>query len=308
MIAGIHHVTAMCGHPQQSLDFCRETLGLRLVKLTVNFDDPGTYHFYFGDSPGRPGTLLTLFPWPDSARGRRGSGQVTAISFSVPDGSLEFWTRRLRERGVPLANLSERLGEQVLGFAGPDGLQLELIPGAGEPRGSWPAAPVPPDCAIRGLHGVTVTAEGFERSAALLTGAMGLRLASDSGSRFRFTAGEGGPGAILDILCEPDGRRGSLGAGIVHHVAWRCPDDTQLREWRARLAQQGLNVTPVLDRQYFHSIYFREPGGVLFELATDGPGFAVDEAPERLGTTLMLPPWMEGARGEIEASLPELRL
>ena len=307
MIAGIHHVTAMCGSPQTNLEFYREVLGLRLVKLTVNFDDPGTYHFYFGDEAGRPGTLLTLFAWPDAARGRRGSGQVTAISLEVPEHSLKFWCRRLHEHGAPLAHLSERLGEQVLGFAGPDGLQCELVPSP-PGHGGWPQGPVPAECAIRGLHGVTVTAEGFEKSAALLTGAMGLRLASESGSRFRFTAGEGGAGTILDVLCEPDGLRGSLGTGIVHHLAWRCAGDQRLREWRERLVQLGLNVTPVLDRQYFHSIYFREPGGVLFEIATDEPGFAVDERPERLGASLMLPPWMEGARGEIEASLPPLKL
>jgi glyoxalase family protein len=297
----------MCGNPQENLEFYRDVLGLRLVKLTVNFDDPGTYHFYFGDEAGRPGTLLTLFPWPDTARGRRGSGQVTAISFAVPQGCLDYWCERFRALGVPLANLSERLGEQVLGFAGPDGLQFELIPVPGDGRAGWPKGTVPADCAIRGLHGVTVTAEGFERSAALLTRTMGLRLATDSGSRFRFAAADGQPGAILDILCEPDGRRGKLGAGIVHHLAWRCPDDQRLREWRDALAREGLNVTPVLDRQYFHSIYFREPGGVLFELATDGPGFAVDETPDRLGSALMLPPWMEGARAEIEASLPDLK-
>lgn len=308
-ILGIHHVTAIASDPQRNVDFYVGLLGLRMVKRTVNFDDPGTYHFYYGDDRGRPGTILTFFPWPDAPRGRRGTGQATTISLSVSADSLGYWTERFRAHQVDFEEPGARFDEAFLTFYDPDGLQLELVAHAGaEERPGWAEGPIPPEHAVRGLHGVTLAEAGFERTASLLTRTMGFRPVRDDGRRFRYEAGAGGAGARVDILCLPDGPQGVILAGTFHHVAWRTPDDAQQNAWRAEMAGQGYNVTPVMDRQYFHSIYFREPGGVLFEIATDLPGFATDETPEALGTHLKLPPWLEPQRARIEHALPPLRL
>jgi glyoxalase family protein len=307
-IPGIHHVTAIASDPQRNVDFYTALLGLRLVKLTVNFDDPGTYHFYYGDETGSPGTILTFFPWPGAPRGRQGTGQVTGTSFSIPTGALDYWQARFEQNSVPVEPPIARFDERVLPFYDPDGLRLELVAHAGETRPGWQNGPVPPEWAVRGFYGVTLAEEGYERTAALLTETMGFRLLGQDGSRFRYTAGDGAVGAIADLLCQPDGRPGTLGAGTVHHVAWRALTDAVQTTWRQTLSQLDYNVTPVMDRQYFHSIYFREPGGVLFEIATDPPGFATDETPATLGTHLKLPPWLESRRAYIEQLVPPLRL
>jgi catechol 2,3-dioxygenase-like lactoylglutathione lyase family enzyme len=285
-IPGIHHITAIASDPQRNLDFYTAVLGLRLVKLTVNFDDPGTYHFYFADEAGRPGSILTFFPWPGAMAGRHGSGQAAAISFSVP--TLDGWAARL-----PGAKAEQRFGQDLLSFADPDGLPLELIAAGGAGSG------------IRGFHGVTLSEAGYESTAKLLTETFGYELSASEGNRFRYA---GMAGNSVDLLCQPEARRGGMGAGTVHHVAFRTETDEAQRHWQTRLAEQGLNVTPILDRQYFRSIYFREPGGVLFEIATDPPGFATDEALDQLGTHLKLPPWLERARPEIEQALPKLKM
>lgn len=309
-LRGIHHVTAIATDPQRNLDFYTRVLGLRLVKRTVNFDDPGTYHLYFGDGVGRPGTVLTFFPWPWARRGVRGVGQATATAFSVPEGSLGFWRERLRREGVAAEEPRERLsGEEAFTVLDPDGLALELVAHEGaDERPGWERGPVPAEHAIRGFHSVTLSEQAYEATAELLTDGLGFRLVDEAASRFRFEAGGGGAGARIDVLCAPSAPPGRVAAGTVHHVAFRVADEEAQRGWLERLAARGLNVTPVLDRQYFRSIYFREPGGVLFEIATDTPGFTLDETPETLGEALKLPPWLEPRRGEIEEALPELRL
>jgi glyoxalase family protein len=307
-ILGIHHVTAIASDPQRNLDFYTELLGLRLVKRTVNFDDPGTYHLYFGDHSGSPGTILTFFPWPMAARGSPGVGQVTVTSFSVPEQSLGYWERRLRSAGGPVERSGKRFDEDVLTFADPDGLKLEMVGHAGtkEPQVRRNSE-VPEEHSIRGFYAVTLCEQGFETTAEVLR-TMGFRPVAEQRNRFRFDVGEGGAGARVDVLCVAEARRGRVSAGTVHHVAWRVADDESQRAWRKRLVERHLNVTPVIDRCYFHSVYFREPGGVLFELATDPPGFAIDEPTESLGESLKLPPWLEPHRKEIEHALPPIRL
>lgn len=309
-LPGIHHVTAIVGDAQRNLDFYSDTLGLRLVKLTVNFDDPGTYHLYFGDAAGQPGTIITFFPWGGAApRGRRGSGQVTATAFSMAEGALGYWRERLAARGVETRAAPERFGEQVLAFDDPDGLELELIahPGA-DARPGQAQGDIPHASAIRGLHSVTLSVAAHAPSAALLAGALGFRETGADGARRRYATGAGTAGALVDLLATPLLRAGSFGAGTVHHVAWRTPDDRQALAWRELLAGAGMHVTPIKDRDYFRSIYFREPGGVIYEIATDTPGFATDESPDQLGSGLRLPAQYEQQRARIEQLVPPLRL
>lgn len=308
-IAGIHHVTAIATDPQRNLDFYAGVLGLRLVKRTVNFDDPGTYHFYFGDTTGRPGTILTFFPWVPARRGSRGTGQATVTSFSVPESALGFWSDRLESHGVVREDVASRFDEEVLTFLDPDGLKLELVAhaeaGDGEP---WDDGPVPAEFSIRGFHSVTLTQRELDPTAELLTDTMGYRASEVSGARHRFVTGDGGLATAVDVLHTPDTPHGHVAAGTVHHVAFRVENDDAQEAWRRRIADLGLHVTSILDRQYFHSVYFREPGGVLFELATDPPGFTWDEPVEELGSGLKLPPWLEEHRGRIESTLPEVTI
>ena len=308
-IPGIHHVTAIAGDAQRNLDFYTGSLGLRLVKLTINYDAPDTYHFYYGDGQGRPGTILTFFPWPGAPRGRFGTGQTTTVSFSVPLDSLDYWLSRLNERGVDVHGPYSRLSEPSIKFEDPDGLSLEMVGNADPaPSGVWERSPVPAKAAIRGISGVTMSEAGYERTAALLTSVLGFRTASEAGNQFRYEVGAGGPGARVDIDCVSEGALGRVAVGTVHHVAWRVADDDAQQFWLQDLRRRGYNVSAVRDRTYFHSIYFHEPGGVLFEIATDPPGFAVDESTETLGRKLVLPSWLESQRGVIEASLPRVTL
>ena len=309
-ITGLHHITAIASDPQHNLDFYVGLLGLRFVKRTVNFDDPASYHFYFGDARGTPGTILTFFLWPGARRGIRGTGQIEATAFAIPPNSTGYWLDRFKEHHVPAEKISARFGEDVIRFVDPDGLLIELIASisiAGvEP---WSDSTVPVEHSLRGFHGVSVALEGYERTAKLLTETFGYRLVEQSGNRFRFAApGEGATGRIVDLLCVPDGSSGRVAAGSVHHIAFRAHDDEEQRNWRHQLVELGYNVTPIIDRTYFHSIYFREPGGVLFEIATDSPGFASDENPEELGNNLRLPPWLEPTRSQIEEILPLIKV
>ncbi len=311
-IPGIHHITAITADAQKNIDFYCGVLGLRLVKLTVNFDDPSSYHLYYGDELGRPGTILTFFAWPGAYRGRVGPPQVTVTAFAVPGAALDFWAARLREKDVEAKPAPDRFGERILSFADPDGMQLEII-GAREvtePKGQpWAAGPVPAAVAIHGFHSATVSEEGYEKTAKLLTDVMGFKAIGEEKNRFRYRAGTGtGFASIVDLLCVPGARGGGMGAGAVHHIAFRTPDDAQQNTWREELSRQGQNVSPVMDRTYFHSIYYREPGGVLFEIATDSPGFTADQAADQLGKKLMLPPWLEKHRAEIEKAVPPVRL
>ena len=308
-IPGIHHVTAITADAQKNIDFYCGVLGLRLVKLTVNFDDPRSYHLYYGDELGRPGTIVTFFAWPGGHRGRIGPPQVTSTAFAVPVGALDFWSARLREHGVTTEAPAELLGEQMLHFTDPDGMGLDIV-ATREPGGQpWTAGPVPDEHAIRGFQSVTISQEGYESTAKVLTELMGFKAHGSEGNRFRYRAGVGdGFASTVDLVCVPDARHGGMGAGIVHHVAFRTPNDAQQDAWRKQIVRANLNASPVMDRKYFRSIYYREPGGVLFEIATDSPGFAVDEPAERLGSKLMLPAQYEPHRAEIERIVPPVRL
>jgi catechol 2,3-dioxygenase-like lactoylglutathione lyase family enzyme len=312
VIPGIHHITAICGDPQRNVDFYVGMLGLRLVKKTVNFDDPGTYHLYYGDGLGTPGTIMTFFAWllPPlvTGHGRQGTGQITAVPFRIPTASIDFWVDRLAAAALDFDGPEERFGESVLSLRDPDGLPLELIArDGGAERALWSDAPVPIEHAIRGFAGATLSLNGYERSAKLVTETMEFRRVAEEGGRFRFQVGDGPEGAMIDLHCRPELERGRMGIGAVHHIAWRTPSAESQLEWRTRLAAAGMDVTPVLDRNYFHSIYYREPGGALFEIATDPPGFTVDEPPAELGAHLKLPSWLEPRRRALEARLPALR-
>ncbi len=307
-IAGVHHVTAIASDPQRNLDFYTQVMGMRLVKCTVNFDDPGTYHFYFGDELGRPGSLLTFFPWPGARRGQAGAGLAEAIAFAVPPGSLDSWRARFGAHRVLAAPGSSPQGEGILAFQDPDGLALELIEDAGvAAREPWRRGGIAPEHALRGFHSVRLAERELGPTARLLTEVMGFRRSNESPGRMSFASASGEPGALVDLVAR-EGPAGRMGAGIVHHVAWRAADDEVQRSWQRALRDQGLGVTEVIDRIYFHSIYFHEPGGVLFEIATDSPGMSVDETPEELGSRLELPPWLEPMRARIEALLPALRI
>jgi catechol 2,3-dioxygenase-like lactoylglutathione lyase family enzyme len=305
----IHHITAIAGDPQRNLDFYTGILGLRLVKLTVNFDDPGTYHLYFGDETGRPGSLLTFFPWPDGLPGRQGTGQVGEVSLAIPQGSLGAWIERLLTRGVKFEGPTPRFEERVLSFRDPDGLLLELV-ATGRVSGvePWREGPVPAEHAIRGVHGVTIWEDGDRGAESFLTDTMGFRRLGQEGQRLRLQSAARGAGSVVDLRRTPGFWQGAEGVGTVHHVAFRAASDQEQLLKRTDVLSAGLDPTPVVDREYFRSVYFREPSGVLFEIATDGPGFAVDEPPSDLGTSLQLPPKFRPMRDRILASLPPLRL
>jgi glyoxalase family protein len=297
--AGIHHITAIAGDPQRNLDFYTEALGLRLVKRTVNFDDPGSYHFYFGDNIGTPGTIMTFFPWPGARRGARGSGQVTTVSFAVPRNSMAFWKERLRATHVIAEEIEGRFGSNALRFLDPDGLQLELVASANEESSS--------ERAVRGFAAPTLEVRNPEKTEKLLTEILGFEFVAEENNRRRFRGSGSNASAEIDLVSSEAGF-GQIAAGTVHHIAFRAADDDEQLKVREQLAARGLNVTPVIDRQYFHSIYFREPNGILFEIATDGPGFLIDEPADALGETLKLPPIYESKRNEIERVLPTIHL
>lgn len=304
---GIHHVTAIAGDPQRNVDFYAGVLGLRLVKRTVNFDDPNAYHLYFGNADGTPGTIVTFFAWPGARRGSLGTGQLTAMSLSVPMDSLPYWETRLNQFNVEHRGTHFRFDERVIAFEDPDGLIVELIAGKTvDDRDPWDGSDVPKDQAIRGVSGVTMTAGDFRRCADFLEKSLRFKQVDQEDTRHRFHADDG-LGTVLDVVESSTGR-GRIAVGQMHHVAWRTPTDGEQADWRNTLLQSGHDVTPIIDRQYFHSIYFHEPGGVLFEIATDPPGFAKDEKPKSLGVHLMLPPWLEQRRGQIEESLPPITL
>jgi glyoxalase family protein len=306
-ILGLHHITAIASDPRRNLAFYTGVLGLRLVKRTVNFDDPRTYHFYYGDRVGTPGSILTFFPWTGLQRGRAGTGQAGAIAFSVGPDALTFWEDRLHAHGVATSARASRFGESVLMFADPDGLGLELV-ATREPDGRppWAHPDIPLEHAIRGFHSVTLAVRDATPTAHLLTATMGYRKIRRDGHRVRYTVANGGPGTLVDLVADPSLPRGRHGTGTVHHVAFRTPDGDAQRVARLELLVLGYEVSPLLDRNYFQSIYYREPDGILLEIATDSPGFAVDEPVASLGTALKLPALYEPHRAEIEAALPKL--
>lgn len=305
-VPGIHHVTAITRDVQTNVDFYVAVLGLRFIKKTVNFDVPDTYHIYFGDRLGTPGTALTFFGWPHLPAGGVGSGQVTSIAFAVPETSLDFWRQRISRLQLEVET-ERHFGADVLALRDPDGIRLELVGQADDDRWErWPDSPVAEDKQIRGFHSVGLCISSSGPTYSFLTETMGFEHLETEPSRVRFRTGEGGAGALLDLFVQPDAPAGQETTGTVHHVAWRSGTDDDEVEWRERLIFGGRDVTPVIDRKYFHSIYFREPGGVLFEIATDEPGFTVDESAEALGTGLQLPAHAEEARGDLSHNLPPI--
>ncbi len=309
-VAGLHHITAIAGPAQENLDFYAGVLGMRLVKKSVNQDDPGTYHLFYADAEGHPGTDLTFFPWADLAPSRDGYGLSTEVSLAVPPDSLDFWRARLTRYGTRIFETETRFGEQVLPLADPHGLRIALTESEsslGRSFTPWEGSPVPVERQIRGLESARMVERDLAATVAFLTGALGFQKTGEEESWQRYGLGKGMSGQYVDLRAMPEARRGAWGTGSVHHLAWRVSNEAHQLEVRGSVAAGGAQPTPVIDRFWFKSVYFREPGGVLFELATDGPGFHVDEAMATLGETLVLPPWLEAERGAIEAVLPKLR-
>ena len=308
LITGIHHVTAIASSAQENIDFYVGILGLRLVKKTVNFDGPDVYHFYYGDEAGHPGSILTFFPYTGLVNGRQGKGMLNTTTFSVAASSLNYWLQRLQKFGIAHKHPQERFdGETVVYFEDKDGLGLELVFNDRDSRPGFTLGHIPLEHAIKGFYNVEIWEEGYERTAGLLTGQLDHKLIAEKGNRFRFAATDT-PGNYVDILCAPDSMKGLAGSGTVHHIAFATPDKATQAEVRTRIVQRMLNPTPVLDRNYFSSIYFREPSGVLFEVATAEPGFAIDEPLEHLGEALKLPPQFENDREKLEKALPAITM
>lgn len=306
-ISGFHHITAIAGNAQRNLAFYTNVLGLRLVKKTVNFDDPGTYHFYFGDESGTPGTILTFFPWEGITKGRQGTGMSTEVGYSVPANSLDFWKKRLEDYHINITGTGTRFGESYLTFEDPDGLPLALIvSGTGDDRKPWETDEVKSPHAIRGFHSVTLTLRKVENTAKVLTDIFEYKPSGKEGMRHRYVTDASPTAAVVDIIEDPQGVNSINAGGTIHHVAFRVKDEETLMSFREKVVDFGLHITPKIDRNYFFSLYFREPGGVLFEIATDNPGFTVDESLAELGSHLLLPPQYEGRRKEIERALPIL--
>jgi len=303
---GIHHVTAAATSARGNVAFYTRELGLRLVKRTVNFDDPTTWHLYYGDETGRPGTALTFFPWEGIPRGRHGTGQAEEIGFAVPKASIAWWSERLSSRNIAHDLPKKRFDETVIALKDPDGMLIEIVgtDWAGKLPG-YASADVPAEHAIRGFSGVSLWLDDTEATAAVLTGVLGFRLLGEEDGRQRFVAGDGELGGVIDLR-KVNWQSGAFAGGIVHHIAFRAADDDTQAKMANALRDLGIPTTEQKDRTYFRSVYFREPGGVLFEIATDEPGFAVDETVEALGETLKLPAWLEPQRGVIEAHLPPL--
>ena len=303
---GIHHITAIASDPQRNVDFYAQTLGLRFAKRTVNFDDPSTYHFYFGDRTGRPGTAITFFAWPGARRGTRGTGQVIAASFAIPAKSIEYWKSRFAEHRIFCEEIPARFEAAALRVTDPDGLLLELI--ESDPLDDVDLKyknNVPKKFAIHGFHAPTLEVQQRGPTEELLK-TLGFELIGEEESRRRFSVNQKLTSALIDLIERSEGQFGVNSAGTVHHIAFRCANEKEQLRWREQLIELGLHVTPVIDRFYFHSIYFREPGGILFEIATEGPGFTADESVEHLGESLKLPPQYEEHRAEIERTLPPI--
>lgn len=301
--SGLHHVTAISSDPQKNVDFYTQALGLRLIKQTVNFDAPHIWHLYYGDEAGTPASILTFFPWPGVPKGKEGAGLTTATSFSVPAESIGFWIERFKKLGIEADPIFTRSDEEVLTVRDPDGMRLELVGTTGDSRSGWDGvASIPMEYAVRGLHAVTMEQNQLDPTATMLTELLGMNLGSESASNATFQMADGSSGALVNVMGGID-HLGLQAGGTVHHVAFRAPDLETMTLWQHELLDSGVQVTQIMDRQYFKSIYFREPGGVLFEIATDTPGFDIDEPLLELGKKLKLPPWLEPNREQIEASL-----
>lgn len=307
-ILGLHHITAIAGDAQRNYDFYTKTLGLRLVKKTVNFDDPQTYHFYFGDEVGSPGTILTFFPWANVRQGKNGSGMATEIGYSVPAGSLNFWKTRFEKLNI-IYDFSERFGEKLLTFQDPDGLWLSLIEANhNDGRKGFETAETKSDVALKGFHTVTLTLNNIKATADILTEVFGYKQTAQEDNLYRYKTDAVENAAMVDLLEMPEAQRGLNAGGTNHHVAFRVKDEETLMAFREKIVARGLQITEKINRDYFFSLYFREPGGVLFEIATDNPGFATDETVENLGSSLQLPDRYKAMRERIEKGLPKLQM
>lgn len=306
LINGLHHVTIVAGDTQRNVDFYATIIGQRLVKKTVNFDAPDVYHLYFGDETGSPGTIMTSFPYGNIPKGRKGVGQLTYTAYSIPTAGLSYWMDRLASANIAYAGPSKRFNETYLRFEDFDGTGIELVATDDDDRPAWNNGQIPLEYAVRGFHTVTLNELNVDRTVELLTGIMQHRLVAEENGRFRFAAGNGKSGHFVDVLHSPKDVRALQGAGSVHHVAFSTDTDEKQLILQEQLASAGHHVTPVQDRNYFHSIYFREPGGILFEIATNPPGFAIDEPVEALGQALMLPSQYEARRPKLEAVLPKI--
>ena len=306
-ILGIHHITAIAGDPQRNYDFYTKVLGQRFVKKTVNFDDPGTYHFYYGNETGAPGTILTFFPWGKVRKGVNGIGMATEIGYAIPESSVDFWKKRFEQLSVEHSKIVERFGELVLPFRDPDGLELKLIvPEKADLRSVWTTNEISENEATKGFHSITLRVRNIEPTAKVLTDVFGYQLLKQEGSHYRFLTNAIEGAAIVDVIEDPTGAPGINAGGTNHHVAFRVKDDVTLMKFREKVLAHGLGITEKIDRNYFFSLYFREPGGVLFEIASDNPGFAVDEEVGALGKHLKLPAQYESHREVIEKHLPAL--
>ena len=307
-ILGLHHITAIAGDAQRNYDFYTKTLGFRLVKKTVNFDDPQTYHFYYGDEVGTPGTILTFFPWANVRQGKNGAGMATEIGYSVPKGGFEFWKARFEKLNIRY-DISERFGEKQIAFQDPDGLWLNLIEAKQkDERKGFETAEIKADVAIKGFYTVTLTLNNITATAAILTEVFGYKQVERDDNLYRYQTDAVENAAIVDLLEMPQAQGGINAGGTNHHVAFRVKDEESLMAFREKIAARGLQITGKIDRDYFFSLYFREPGGVLFEIATDNPGFATDETVENMGSSLQLPDQYEPMRDKIEKGLPELQM
>lgn len=308
-VQGLHHITAIASDPQANLNFYHQVLGQRLVKRTVNFDDPGTYHFYYGDQTGTPGTILTFFPWPHMRRGVPGNGEATAVAYNIPSASVDYWQARLNEHQISYQRNDKRFGQDVLAFHDPDGMLLELIVNDDQATiQPWVEGSVATEHILRGFHSVTAWVTQAQPTADLLVDQLGYHLVGQEGPRIRFQGAGQDIGLYVDLVERPGRDPGRMGAGSIHHIAFRTVDDEEQQLYLTQLRQHGYNVSPVMDRQYFHSIYFRAPSHVLFEIATDAPGFLYDEPVAELGLNLKLPTWLESRRPQIAASLAEIEL
>ncbi|KAA9325661.1 ring-cleaving dioxygenase [Adhaeribacter soli] len=306
-ILGLHHITALAGKARQNLEFYTRVLGLRLLKKTVNFDDPGTYHLYYGDERGSAGTIMTFFPYEGARQGRPGTGMATDIAYAVPEGSFGFWEDRFAKHQVRYSKPTEKFERQVLAFQDPDGLKLELVETGGQDtRKGWETADVQTKVALKGFQGVTLTVKEKGPTALVLTDIFGYKLREQKGNQHRYATDAVASANIIDLVELPNQDRGLGGAGTNHHIAFRVKNEEVLMEFHDKIARLGFNITHKIDRNYFYSLYFREPGGILFEIATDNPGFGIDEPWDKLGSGLLLPPQYEPRRAEIEAVLPKL--
>lgn len=307
LVTGIHHITAIAGDPQKNVDFYTGILGLRMVKKTINFDAPDVYHLYYGDEVGSPGTILTFFPFTGARKGTKGTGETTYTAFSVPVNALDYWKDRLSKYGTATSTVLQRFDEKFIRFEDHDGLGIELIATDKDNRSGWSNGIIPQNMAIQGFYGATLNLKAKELTEKLLTELMDYKFIGEEDGRYRYGS-EGKPGDIIDIVIDRNGRQGSQSAGTVHHIAFRTADDASQLEVQKKLMAGGVQVTEVKDRNYFKSIYFREPAGVLFEIATDEPGFAIDEEVAHLGENIKLPEWVEPQREQLEKRLPELHL